>query len=108
MKIISVQDISRPRCKRFLAHIEVDVNNKKKVKAVIKEITKMLKVTNTYASERTKEKFDCNAHVVRLYVHFGKKIICQSMWIDKTAEDIPLPLPLEYNDFVDDIGIVWE
>lgn len=108
MKVISVQDVSRPFCKRFVAHVAVDVNNKKKVKAVIKEMTKMLKVSNTYSNETTKERFkNDDAHVVRLYVHYNKDVICQSMWVDKTAEDVTLPLPLEYNDFVDDIGIVW-
>ena len=106
-KIESVQDVSRPRCKRFVAHIIVDYDDKEKVKTAIAEATKAIKETDDYSNETTKRKFDCPAHVVRLYVHFGKRLICQSMWIDNTLKNVPLPIPLKYNDTIDDIGIVW-
>jgi hypothetical protein len=94
-KILSIQDASRPRCRRFVAHVETDTNDKDKVKAIIYEATNEI------------QKAKDPAHVVRLYVHYEEKLICQSMWVNKLFLDAPLPKPLNYNDSIGDIGIVW-
>lgn len=67
-KITEIKDVSRPRYKRFIAHIEVSPNiNKFDVKTAIVEATKEIRNLKGIV------------HVVRLYVHNGKGIICQSM-----------------------------
>lgn len=107
-EIIRVEDVSRPRCKRFVGHVKVDVADKNDVKAAIVETTDKIKHSGEYCNESTKIKFaDSPAHVVRLYVYSNSKLICQSMWVDKTCKGVPLPLPLKYNDSIGDIGIVW-
>lgn len=105
-KITSVQDASRPRCKRFVAHIDVDTEDRDLIKTAILSATAKIRSSDEYSSELTKQRLSGPAHVVRLYVHLDGKLICQSMWMDKTA-DVPLPKPLNYNDFNDDIGIAW-
>lgn len=94
-EIMDVQDISRPRCKRFVAHINVCTDDKDVIKTAILEATKEIRTTRK------------PTHVVRLYVHANGKLVCQSMWVDKTLQDVPLPKPLDYNDYVGDIGIVF-
>lgn len=106
-EILSVQDVSRPCCKRFVAHINTDIADKNGLKSLISDVTERLKFTDDYSSEVTKQKFKTHAHVVRLYIHINSRLKCQSMWVDKTLVDVPLPKPLEYNDFVNDIGIMW-
>jgi len=94
-KITDIQDISRPICKRYVAHIEVAPNtNVYDIKTVIVNATKEIC-----------KKYDV-VHIVRLYVHMGKNIACQSMWVND-IDDIPLPKHLKYNDSINDIGIVW-
>jgi len=119
-KITEIQDISRPRAKRFVAHIQVHTTNKPLIKKIIQDATETVKRTNQ-CSPRTREKFgDDPAHVVRLYIHSTGGIICQSMWVtdkktfavDHPEEpytvDIRLPKPLNYNDHAGDIGVVWK
>lgn len=106
-EITEIQDISRPRCKRFVAHINIQTKDKNTLKRIIREATQNIKYTKE-CSLRTKEKFgDTPAHVVRLYIHGTSGLIAQSMWVDNTLEDVPLPKPLNYNDYDGDIGIVW-
>lgn len=93
--IVSVEDVSRPLCKRFVAHVNVDSSIKDEVKTAILQATEEVKSSVKLA------------HVVRLYVRTNEKLICQSMWVDKTFTDAPLPKPLNYNDSIGDIGIVW-
>lgn len=93
-EILSIQDVSRPRCKRYVAHIKVDAENKNEIKSAILEATEEIR----------NMKKPC--HVVRLYVHVPNRPTCQSMWVDKTV-DAPLPIPLNYNDSIYDVGIVW-
>ncbi len=107
-EIIKVEDVSRPRCKRFVGHIKVNVTDKDSIKTAILEATVNIKHSKEYDSEATKIKFEgIPAHVVRLYVYSDSKLLCQSMWVDKAFKDAPLPLPLKYNDSIGDIGIVW-
>lgn len=94
-EITDIQDISRPRCKRFVAHVNIGSDDKDKIKTAISKATQEIKNNHN------------PAHVVRLYVHANGKLICQSMWVDNTFTDAPLPKPLNYNDSVGDIGIVW-
>lgn len=107
-EIIRVEDVSRPRCKRFVGYIKVDTDGRDNVKAAIADATEKLRHSSEYDSEATKLKFDgIPAHVVRLYVYSDSKLLCQSTWAEKDFKDAPLPLPLKYNDSVGDIGIVW-
>jgi hypothetical protein len=94
-QVKEVQDVSRPVCKRYIGHIEVDKKNKTNVKRAIVGAT----------NEMLKEKDPC--HVVWLYVWHKGKILCRTMWTDKEFTAAPLPLPLDYNDHEGDIGIVW-
>lgn len=96
-KITSIQDVSRPRCKRYVAHVDIasGIETKDEIKTIITQATD--EIRNVHKP----------THVVRLYVHFDSKLICQSMWADKTFTDAPLPKPLNYNDSIGDIGIVW-
>jgi hypothetical protein len=94
-KIIEIQDVSRPRCKRFVAHVIVASSDKNEIKTVISQATEDVKASVKLA------------HVVRLYIHANEKLICQSMWVDKTFTGAQLPKPLNYNDWNGDIGIVW-
>lgn len=94
-EITEIQDISRPRCKRYVAHVNVLSTVKEDIKAAISKATEEVKTSMKLA------------HVVRLYIHANEKLICQSMWVDKAFTDAPLPKPLNYNDSIDDIGIVW-
>lgn len=93
--ITETQDVSRPRCKRYMAHIGIDSDGKDEVKTDILKATEEIKAIHN------------PCHAVRLYVHIGEKLICQSMRVDKTFTDAPLPKPLKYNDSVGDVGIVW-
>ncbi|WP_024834158.1 hypothetical protein [Ruminiclostridium josui] len=106
-EIIRVNDVSRPLCKRFVGHINVDSTDKELAKAAILSATQKIKNSRIYSSESTKKRFNCPAHVVRLYVYVDGRPFCQSMWVDKTFADAPLPKPLNYNDWIGDIGIVW-
>ena len=107
-EILRVEDVSRPRCKRFVGHINVNATDKDAIKTVIAEATDNIRHSKDYDSEATKIKFgDLPAHVVKLYVYSESKLLCQSMWVDKEFKDAPLPLPLKYNDSTGDIGIVW-
>jgi hypothetical protein len=94
-QVKEVQDVSRPVCKRYIGHIEVDEKNKANVKRAIVDAT----------NEIRKEETPC--HVVWLYVWHKDKPLCRTMWIDKEFTEAPLPLPLDYNDHEGDIGIVW-
>ena len=94
-EITEIQDVSRPRCKRYVTHIIVSSADKDDVKAAIAKATEEVR------------KSVGTAHVVKLYVHANEKLLCQSMWVDNEFADAPLPKPLEYNDWQDDIGIVW-
>ncbi len=89
-----IQDVSRPGCKRYIAHINVDSADRDSIKAVISEATQNIRNKHS-------------ANVVWLYVHANKKLVCRTMWVDKTLEGVPLPKPLDFNDSADDIGIVW-
>lgn len=94
-KIREIQDVSRPICKRYVAHVDVDVAGKTSVKRMIETWT-----------ERVKKQ--CSpAHVVWLYVYHDKKLLCRTAWVDKDFTEAPLPLSLDYNDHEGDIGIVW-
>ena len=107
-EIMEVQDISRPRCKRFVAHIKAHMADVDSIKAVISDATEKLKLADQYSNEATKQRFgNAPAHVIRLYVYYSGKLVCQSMWADNTLKDVPLPKPLDYNDYVDDIGIMF-
>lgn len=107
-EIIRVEDVSRPRCKRLVGHVKVNVTGKDAIKTAIVEATVNIKHSSEYDSEATKMRFEgIPAHVVRLYVYSESKLLCQSMWVDKTLTDVPMPIPLNYNDSVGDIGIVW-
>ncbi len=88
-----IQDVSRPSCKRFIAHINVDSTDRDSIKSVISETTQEIRDKHS-------------AHVVWLYVHANRKLVCRTMWVDSTLEGIPLPKPLDYNDSAGDIGIV--
>lgn len=118
-RITKTQDISRPRAKRFLAHVTVHTTNKDTIKKIIQEVTEIVKHTNQ-CLPKTKERFgDESAHVVWLYVHFAGRIICQSMWVtDKKtftvdhpeepyAVDIRFPKQLNYNDYAGDVVVMW-
>lgn len=106
--ILRVEDVSRPRCKRFVGHVKTDVTSKDDIRTAIVEATNKIKHSDEYSNESTKIRFEgIPAHVVRLYVYSDSKLLCQSMWVDETFKDAPLPLPLKYNDSVGDIGIVW-
>ena len=94
-EITEIQDISRPRCNRYVAHVNVPSTVKDEVKSAISKATEEVKTSMK------------RAHVIRLYIHASEKLICQSMWVDKAFTDAPLPIPLNYNDFIGDIGIVW-
>lgn len=94
-EIKEVQNLSRPICKRYLAHVEVEKKNKTAVKRDIVGAT----------SEVRKDKVP--AHVVWLYVWHEGKLLCRTAWVDKTFTQAPLPKPLDYNDHEGDIGIVW-
>jgi hypothetical protein len=96
-EITRVEDVSRPRCKRFVGNVVVTDNpaTSDEIKTIIVNATKDIKNAHD------------PCHVVRLYIHTDIKLRCQSMWVDKTFTDAPLPLPLKYNDSVGDIGIVW-
>jgi len=94
-KVREIQDVSRPICKRYIGHIEVDKKNKTNVKRAIVGAT----------SEIRKAKDPC--HVAWLYVWHEEKLLCRTAWVDKEFTDAPLPLPLDYNDHEGDIGIVW-
>jgi hypothetical protein len=89
-----IQDVSRPGCRRFIAHINVDSTDRDSVKAAISATTQNIQDKHS-------------AHVVWLYVHANKKLVCRTMWVDKTLEGVPLPKPLDFNDSAGDIGIVW-
>jgi hypothetical protein len=112
-EIVDVQDVSRPRAKRFVAHVVVSTMDKQKVLEIIKEVTKKIRDDNEeYCTEHTIRKFgDSPAHVVRLYVHVRKEnedsLIAQSMWMDNNAKDVTLPKPLTCNDEIEDIGVAW-
>ena len=107
-EILRVEDVSRPRCKRFVGHIKVDTDGRDDIKAAILDATVKLKQSSEYDSEATKIRFEgIPAHVVRLYVYSDSKLLCQSMWVDKNFKDAPLPKPLNYNDSISGIGIVW-
>jgi hypothetical protein len=107
-EIIRVEDVSRPRCKRFVGHVKVNVSGKDDIKAAIADATDKIKHSGEYCNESTIIRFaDSPAHVVRLYVYSDSKLLCQSMWVDKACKGAPLPLPLKYNDSITDIGIVW-
>jgi len=94
-KIYEIQDLSRPRCKRYLAHIEVDAIERQSIKQIIERST-----------QEVREK--CNpAHVVWLYVWHNRKLLCRTMWEDKTLEDVPMPRALDSNDCIGDIDIMW-
>lgn len=54
--MLEIQDVSRPRCKRYIGHIEVDKKNKTAIKRMIKN------ATNEVRHEKAP------AHVVWLYV----------------------------------------
>ena len=94
-QIKEVRDVSRPICKRYIGHIEVDEKNKTNVKRAIVGAT----------NEIRKEKIPC--HVVWLYVWHKDKLLCRTAWVDSTFTDAPLPKPLDYNDHEGEIGIVW-
>jgi hypothetical protein len=110
-EIAEVQDVSRLRCKRFVAHVVVFTKDKQELSEIIQEVTKEIKVNNEdYCLPLTLKKFgDSPAHAVRLYLHYEKinNLIGQSMWLDYDAKDIILPKPLVYNDEIEDIGVAW-
>jgi len=95
-EITDIQDVSRPRCKRYVAHVNIPPNlSKSEIKTIILQ-----------ATQEIRNKYDV-IHVVRLYIHKENSLMAQSMWMDKTLTDVPLPKALNYNDSIDDIGIVW-
>lgn len=95
-EIMEIQDVSRPLCKRYVAHITVSSAVKENTKTAIKKATEEIK--NTVNA----------AHVVKLYVHdISGKLLCKSMWVDKEFTLAPLPKQLACNDWQDNIGIVW-
>jgi hypothetical protein len=115
-KITEIQDVSRPRAKRFLAHVTVHTTNKDTIKKIIQEATEIAKHTNTPSSKFKDEL----AHAVWLYVHYSGKLICRTLWVtdkktvlmDEDTEpyflEIRLPKPLEYDELVDNIQIEWK
>ncbi len=94
-KMLEIQDVSRPRCKRYIGHLVVEEGNKTAIKRVIKKAV----------NEIQQIKFP--VHVVWLYVWHKDKLKCRAMWVDKDLKDVPLPLPLDFKDHKGDIGIVW-
>lgn len=117
-KITEIQDISRPRCKRFVAHMQVNTNNKRLIKKIIYDVTQTIK--HNKGSPVTEKRFgDQPAHVVKLYVHGSAGMLCQSTWVtDKKtfliehpeepySVEIRLPKPQIYDEYKGDIGIVW-
>ena len=94
-QIKEIQDVSRPQVKRYVAHVAVETNGRRKVKRAIIEATEQIR--------RDKP----TAHVVWLYVSLNGKLLCRTMWTDPDKTDAPMPKPLEFNDHKDDIGIVW-
>ncbi len=94
-KIKEVQDVSRPICKRYVVHVEVEKKNKSAVKRDIVGVTSEVRKNNT------------PCHVVWLYVWHKGKLLCRTAWVDKDFTEAPLPKPLDYNDHEGDIGIVW-
>jgi hypothetical protein len=118
-EITNIQDVSRPRSKRFIAHIQSHTTSKDLIRKTIQEATEVVKHTSQ-CSSRTKKKFgDEPAHVVWLYIRGTNGILCRTMWVtDKKTftvdhpekpytVDIRLPKFLDYNDHMGDIGIVW-
>lgn len=93
-EITEIQDVSKVRCKRLVAHVRINTSDKSVIKTVIAEATQNIKNKHS-------------ANVVWLYIHKDSKMLCRTLWVDKELKDIPLPKPLEYNDWQDDIGIVW-
>lgn len=110
-EIIEVQDVSRLKAKRFVAHIKVFTKDKPELLEIINEVTAKIKTDNEeYCIPMTIKKFGSSpAHVVHLYLHFEKNdnLIGQSMWMDYEAKDVSLPKPLVYNDEIKDIGVAW-
>ena len=94
-QITEIQDVSRPICKRFVAHVVVDKKNKTAIKRMIED------ATNEVRAEKKP------AHIVWLYVWHKGKLKCRTMWVDKTFNEAPLPKPLDFNDSQGDIGIMW-
>lgn len=94
-KILEVQDLSRPQCKRYLARVVIDTTNIEEIKSAIETCTEQVREHYTHV------------HVVWLYIYNENKLLCRTLWVDKTLKDVPLPKPLDYNDQVDDIGLVW-
>jgi hypothetical protein len=94
-KTTEIQDVSRPICKRYVAHVEVDKKNKTAVKRMIEDATDEVRKSNN------------PVHVVWLYVWRKGKLMCRTMWVDKTFTEAPLPKPLKFNDHIGEIGIVW-
>lgn len=94
-KITEIQDVSRPRCNRYVVHIEVEKRKATKVKRAIEGATEEVR------------KLKDPAHVVWLYVWYKRGLLCRTMWVDRTLEDVPRPKPLGFNDSQGNIGIMW-
>ena len=90
-----VQDVSRPRVRRYVGHVKVEKKNKTSVKRAIVKATEQIR----------KEK--APAHVVWLYVWLKGKLMCRTMWVDPDKTDAPMPKHLDFNDQEGDIGIMW-
>lgn len=115
-RITKTQDISRPRAKRFLAHVTVHTTNKDTIKKVIQEATEIVKHHNA-PNSKFKDKL---AHVVWLYIHYSGRLVCRTLWVtdkktvlmDKDTEsyflEIQPPKPLEYDELVGDIQVEWK
>lgn len=117
-KITEIQDISRPRCKRFVAHVQINATNKRLIKKIIHDVTQVIK--HNKGSSVTEKKFgDQPAHVVKLYIHSSSGLLCQSTWVTDKKQfladhreepysvEIQLPKPQIYDEYEGDIGIVW-
>ena len=115
-KITEIQDVSRPRAKRFLAHVTVHTTDKDAIKKIVQEATGIVKYNNAPNSKFKDEL----AHAVWLYIHYSGKLICRTLWVtdkktvlmDKDTEpyflEIQLPKPLEYDELVGDIQVEWK
>lgn len=110
-EIFKVQDVSRLKAKRLVAHIKVFTLDKTELRKIISEATAKIKADNDeYCLAMTRKKFgETHAHVVHLYLHYNHdgNLIGQSMWMDYDTEGVTLPKPLVYNDETDGIGVAW-
>ena len=113
--ITKQKDLSHVGAKRYAAIVLLDRYYSKDItRTVIQEVTEKLKHSNYYRNERVKARWrKTPAHVVWLYLACDLEDIripnwvCRTCWIDSSLTSEMRPYPLEGNEKLGEIDILW-